>query len=265
MFSVFYAELMKLKNTKIKWLVLAGALPSNILSLFTLLPRETPSGTPTGFDLLDMFYRQGMVLTILGPFMFALMTGYIISREYQERTINQLFSYPVSREKIFAAKLSVVFSLIVITTAISCIGVAVFGFIMTFIHHIGPDTVGHHIGFNTVWLGIKMNIMVCVLSFGTIPVAAALSMVGKSVIPTTVLGVFVTIATLMGEMGHGMRGILFPWLTPYWPVRDLAQNLAEMGPNPYVTPAIIILALTFIVSLAFCIVYYSKSEVHSGS
>jgi bacitracin transport system permease protein len=265
LFSIFKSEFMKLKNTKIKWLVLAGALPANILSLFALLPRVSPAGTPVGFDLLDMFYRQGMVLTILGPFMFALMTGYIISREYQERTINQLFSYPVSREKIFAAKLSVVFSLIVITTALSCVGVAVFGFIMTFIQQIGFDTVGFHIGFNTVWTGIRMNIMVCVLSFGTIPVAAALSMVGKSVIPTTVLGVFVTVATLIGEMGHGMRGILFPWLTPYWPVRELAQGLAQIGPNSYVTPAIIILALTFIVSLTFCIVYYSKSEVHSGS
>jgi bacitracin transport system permease protein len=252
LFSIFNSEFMKLKNTKINWLVLMGALPSTIVSLFALLPRVTPAG----FDLQDMFYRQGMVLTILGPFMFSLMTGYIISREYQERTINQLFSYPVSRVRILAAKLSVVFSLIVITTALSCAGVAVLGFIMSFTQHIG---------FDTVWMGIRMNIMVCVLSFGTIPIAAALSMVGKSVIPTTVLGVFVTIVTLIGEMGHGMRGILFPWLTPYWPVRELAQGLAENGLNPYVTPAIIILALTFIVSLTFCIGYYSKSEVHSGS
>jgi bacitracin transport system permease protein len=92
LFSIFNSELLKLKNTKINWLVLMGALPSTIISLFALLPRVTPAGTPAGFDIQDMFYRQGMVLTILGPFMFALMTGYIISREYQEHTINQLFS-----------------------------------------------------------------------------------------------------------------------------------------------------------------------------
>jgi bacitracin transport system permease protein len=74
LFSIFNSEFMKLKNTKISWLVLMGALPSTILSLFALLPRVTPDGTPAGFDLQDMFYRQGMVLTILGPFMFALMT-----------------------------------------------------------------------------------------------------------------------------------------------------------------------------------------------
>jgi bacitracin transport system permease protein len=205
MFSIFNSEFMKLKNTKISWLVLMGALPANLISLFALLPRITPDGARAAFDLQDMFYRQGMVLTILGPFMFALMTGYIISREYQERTINQLFSYPVSRVRILAAKLSVVVLLIVITTALSCIGVIVLGIIKSFTQDIGLDT---------VWTGIRMNIMLCVLSFGTIPVAAALSMIGKSVIPTTVLGVFVTIVTIIGEMGHGMRGILFPWLTP---------------------------------------------------
>lgn len=256
MLSITKSELMKLKNTKMGWLVLLGALPANLVSLFALLPRITPDGTRAAFNLQDMFYRQGMVITIVGPFMFAMMMGYIISREYQERTINQLFSYPVSRVRILAAKLFVVIMLIVITSALSCAAVTGIGFIKSFTQNIG---------FELIWTGIRMNILLCVLSFGTIPVAAALSMISRSVIPTAVLGVFVTIINLIGEIGHGMRGILFPWLMPYWPVRDLGQHLAEMGPNPYVMPALIILAVTFIASLTFCIVYYSKAEVHSGS
>ncbi|WP_028612350.1 ABC transporter permease [Paenibacillus harenae] len=256
MASVFLAEIMKLKHTKMHWLVLLGILPANLVTLFAFMPKIAPDGTPAGIDLQDMFYRQGMTLTILAPFMFALMTGYIISREYQERTINQLFSYPIPRVRILFAKLAAVFLLIAITSALSCVSVTAAGLIMSF---------NQQIDFAVVWSGIRMNLLACLLSFGTIPVAAALSMVGKSVIPSTVLGVLATIVTLIGEMGHGMDGVLFPWLMPYWPVRDLAQGLAQSGPNPYAASGAAILAITFVVSLLFCIVYYEKAEIHSGS
>ncbi|WP_199615451.1 ABC transporter permease [Paenibacillus alkalitolerans] len=256
MLNVFLTEIMKLKNTKIHWLVLLGAIPANLITLSTFLPKVLPEGTPIGIDLQDMFYRQGMAVTILAPFMFALMTGYIISREYQERTINQLFSYPIPRFRILAAKLATVFLLIVITSAISCVSVTVTGLISSFTQQ--SD-------FAIFWSGIRMNILACLLSFGTVPVAAALSMVGKSVIPSAVLGVFATVVTLIGEMGHSMDSVLFPWLMPYWPVRELAQGLAQTGPNPYVWPGTVILATTFVVSLIFCIVYYERADIRSGS
>lgn len=257
MFSVFYTEMMKLKNTRILWMVSIGALLPSLISLVALLPVIRPVGTPAGIDLQAVFYRQGQMLTILGPALFALMTGYIVSREYQDRTINQLFSYPVSRVMFLAAKLAAVFALIVITTALSSVGAFVVGAMLFFQQHTDA---------NTLWLGMRMNMMISVLSLGAIPVAAALSMVGKNIIPTAVLGVFVTIITVIGEVGHGRFAILFPWLAPYWPVRQMAQGIAQnSGSNPYAAPALVVLALTFIVSLIFCIVYYTRADVHSGS
>jgi len=256
LFNVLLTEIIKLKNTKMHWLVLLGAIPANLVTWYAFLPRVTPEGTRAGIDLQEMFYRQGMAITILGPFMFALMTSYVVSREYQERTINQLFSYPISRTKILFAKLAAVVVLIVITSFLSCITVTATSVIMSFTK---PVEMG------VLWTGIRMNMLAGLLAFGTIPVSAALSMVGKNVIPSAVLGAFATIVTLIGEMGHGMRSILFPWAMPYWPVRELAQGLAESGPNPYAVPGMTILAATFIVSLVFCIVYYEKAEIHSGS
>lgn len=257
MFSIIYTEMMKLKNTRIFWLVLIGALPANLVSLLALLPKVSPAGTPAGLNLQEMFYRQGQMLTMLGPALFALMTGYIIAREYQERTINQLFSYPVSRVRFLAAKLAAVLALIAITTALSSVSVFVVGTKLVF---------QQQADLNVLWLGMRMNIMIWVLSFGTIPVAASLSMVGKNIIPVAVLGVFVTVISAIGEAGHGSQGILFPWLSPYWPVRQLAQGIAQnYGPNPYAMPSQVILALTFMVSLIFCVVYYARADVHSGS
>ncbi|MFD1957088.1 ABC transporter permease [Paenibacillus thailandensis] len=197
MFNVLLTELMKLKNTKIHWLVLLGAIPANLVTLSAFLPKITPDGTPAGIDLQDLFYRQGMTITILSPFLFALMVGYIITREYQERTINQLFSYPISRTRILFAKLATVFLLMVITSALSSISVISTGLIASFTQQIDPAI---------IWEGIRMNMLACLLSFGTIPVAASLSMVGKNVIPSAVLGGFATIV----KMGHAMDSILFP-------------------------------------------------------
>lgn len=257
MFSVFKTEVIKLKNTKILWLVLIGALPANLASLMGLLPKISPAGTPAGVNLQDMFYRQGQMITILGPALFALLTGYIIAWEYQERTINQLFSYPVSRVRFLTAKLAVVLALIAVTTILSGLSVFVVGSKLVFQQHADPQA---------LWLGMRMNIIICVLSFGTIPVAAALSMVGKNIIPATVLGVLVTVIAAIGEAGHGRLSILFPWLTPYWPVRQLAQGIAQnSGLNPYASLALVILACTFLVALIFCLVYYARADVHSGS
>lgn len=255
MFRVLGAELMKLKHTRIVWLVLVGALPSCLLSLMAFFPVVTPAGIPAGFDLKEMFYRQGQTLVMLGAPLFALMTGYILSREYQERTINQLFSYPVSRVRFLMTKLLVVFLLIAAITALS------FTFVVA-----SALLVKHHIDVASLWAGLRMNLLVCVLSFGTIPVAAALAMVAKNIIPVAVLTVFVTTVTVVSVIGHGKASILFPWTVPYWPVRELATGIADnAGPNPYAVPALIVLVITFTVSLVFCIVYYARADVHSGS
>ncbi|SHE35244.1 ABC-2 family transporter protein [Seinonella peptonophila] len=254
MLNVVYAEIIKLKNTKIYWLILIALIPVCLWSILAVLPKVGPNGTLVPFDLQELFYRQGMIVTILGPLLFSLITGYIVAREYQERTINQVFSYPVSRVSFLFIKLLVVLLLISITAVLSFV-IVVSSMLLVI----------HQLDMTMLWLGLKMNLLICVLSFGTIPVAAAISMVWKSVIPTAVLGGCVSLIAVICELGHSMNVILFPWLTPYWPVRNLAQGLAEMGPNPYVIPALVILIITFVVSLSFCIFYYKRADVHSGT
>lgn len=256
MFDIYRCEILKLKHTKLYWAVWLPAILGNLVSIMFMLPKMTMSGEAASTNLQEIFYRQGNVFTILGPFMFALITGYIISREYSERTINQLFTYPVSRDYIFIAKLCVIFTMVFITSALSCITVISLGTVKVLT---GAAT------FNMLIGGIRMNLLSCLLSFGTIPLAAAVSMVGKSVIPPMVLGTLASLVTLLLEIGHGMGTILFPWTTPYLPVREFGEGFAETGSNPYAAIAITILVVIFSISLAFCLIYYRKSEVHSGS
>lgn len=256
MFDIYKCEMLKLKNTKLYWAICLPAVIGNLVSIMVMLPKITTSGEVASANLQEIFYRQGNVLTILGPFMFALISGYIISREYSDRTINQLFTYPISRSSIFTAKLCVIFTMIFLTSALSSVTVIFLGIV---------KVLTGAASFNMLIDGIRMNILTCLLSFGTVPLAAAISMVGKSVIPSMVLGTFASLVTLFLEIGHGMGSILFPWTTPYLPVREFGEGFAEIGQNPYTMIAIIILVVIFLISLAFCQIYYRKSEVHSGS
>ena len=256
MFDIYRCEMLKLKHTKLYWAICLPAIMGNLVSLMVMLPKITTSGEVASTNLQEIFYRQGNVITILGPFMFALITGYIISREYSDRTINQLFTYPVSHNRIFIAKLCVIFTMIFLTSALASISAIYLGII---------KVLTGAASFKMLINGIRMNLLICILSFGTIPLAAAISMVGKSVIPSMVLGTFASIVTLFLEIGHGMGSILFPWATPYLPVREFGEGFAEIGPNPYTATAITVLVVIYLISLAFCQIYYHKSEVHSGS
>lgn len=256
MLNIFRCEILKLKHTKLFWAVLIPALLGNLISLMMLLPKMTMSGEVADLSLQSVFYRQGNLLTILGPFIFALITGYIISREYSDRTINQLFTYPVSRERIFFAKLFVIFGMIILTTVLSSLTAIIVGAVKVLL---GTAS------FTMLLSGLRMNLLACLLSFGTIPISVAFSIVGKNVMPAMILGTLASLVTLIAEIGHGMNVILFPWATPYLPVRDFGEGFAETGANPYAGTAIVVLSILFVVSMVFCLIYYRKSEVHSGS
>ena len=253
---LYRSELLKLRHTKIYSVVILAAVLGNLVSIFMLLPTLNMSGQNVAASLQEVFYRQGNLITIIGPFVFALIAGYIFSKEYSERTINQLFTYPVSRTKIFFAKLCVVFFLIIVTVLFSCIAAVIIGAAKA-----STDTTAVEM----ILRGITMNLSVCLLSFGTIPLAIAVSMISKSIIPPMVLGTFASLVTLLLEIGHGMKSILFPWTTPYILVREFGSGFSEMGPNPYTGIAFTSLAILFVCTLVFCIAYYSRAEIHSGS
>jgi hypothetical protein len=150
--------------------------------------------------------------------------------------------------------MSVIFTIIVITTMLSCAATVVIG--------AGRAMAGD--GSMTLILqGLMMNLSVCLLSCGTVPLAAALAMTSKSVIPPMVLGTFASLVTLLLEIGHGMKAILFPWTTPYILVREFGEGFAETRANPYTGQALIALLVVFSVSLVYCLSYYSKAEIHS--
>jgi ABC-type transport system involved in multi-copper enzyme maturation permease subunit len=247
MFSIYRSEFLKLKRTKIYWAMLSLAVLGNFISVLF-------SG-----DIKNAFYQHGSLLIFLTPFVFALITGYIFSKEYNDRVINQLFTYPVSRIRIFIAKLIAIYSMIVITFVLSCLIVIAVGTAKVFT---GDVTV------ELFMRGITMNLFACGLSFGTIPVAAAVVIVGKNIVPSMVLGAVASLVTTALKIGkQDLILVLFPWGTPYYMINVFnTDRFGQTGEiSPYIGTGLIILSVTFLISLIFCLWYYNKSEIHSGA
>lgn len=246
MLSIYRLEFLKLKRTKIYLAVLSLVVLGNFIAVRFL------------GDTKNAFYQHGSLLTFLTPFIFAFITGYIFSKEYTDRVINQLFTYPVSRIQIFIAKLLAVYSMIVITFVLSCLILIAVGTANAF---------AGDITFELLLRGITMNLIACGLSFGTIPVAAAVVIVGKNIVPSMVLGAVASLVTTALRIGkQDLVLVLFPWGTPYYMINEFnPDRFGQTGESPYIGTGLIILSVTFLVSLIFCLWYYNKSEVHSGA
>jgi ABC-type transport system involved in multi-copper enzyme maturation permease subunit len=247
MLNSYLSEFLKLKRTKIYWAMLALVVLGNLISVLFL------------GDIKNAFYQHGSLLIFLTPFIFALITGYIFSKEYNDRVINQLFTYPISRVRIFIVKLLTVYTMITITFALSCLVVIVIGTVKAF---------AGEIPFELLLRGIAMNSVACGLSFGTIPVAAAVVIVGKNIVPSMVLGAIASLVTTALKIGKQDNVVvLFPWGTPYYMINEFnTDRFGHAGEiSPYIETGLIILLVTFLISLSFCFWYYKKSEIHSGA
>lgn len=96
--KILYTELLKLKGSKVLWLIPIGAFFPSLLNLFVLL-NQNAMGLKMGW--MDLFGNNvSMMVLMIGPTLLALLTGYIVSREFQENTINSLFTYPAKKSSL---------------------------------------------------------------------------------------------------------------------------------------------------------------------
>ncbi|ACL75517.1 ABC transporter permease [Ruminiclostridium cellulolyticum] len=99
--NLIYTELIKYKRTPVFWMIaIGGVLTAGTAML--LVTSEKAVATWDGFTVAGM---NGINLVAL--FIVAVMTGYVISGEYQQSTIGILFTYPVSKIKLFMSKQAV--------------------------------------------------------------------------------------------------------------------------------------------------------------
>lgn len=79
---------------------------------------------PDAGTLLQSFQELLVLSSVLSRAVFLIFSSVLLSKltitEYRERTVLQLFTYPILRKNFFLAKLMIVFLFTVITAAVSC-------------------------------------------------------------------------------------------------------------------------------------------------
>lgn len=238
MSNLYYCELLKLWKSPIRFLmVLAGIAPV----FFTVFPQfmdQMAADAPVSWDLIILGNLSYFNLLIGIP-LFYLITGYIFAYEYKHNIISQLFCYPNSRNSILFAKFLAISTCIVITTAISFIGLLIIGFIW--------KSSGFEI--QTLLGGVDLYIFSIILQIFLIPFAICLSISKKSMVLP--VGVAIILVIVTGFTTGTTASQIFPWAIPLNVILHLG-NHATMENIMFFTGIVIL--------ILFCIVttWYSK-------
>ncbi|WP_308638030.1 ABC transporter permease [Paenibacillus silvisoli] len=241
MLNLIACEWLKWRRSRMLWMILLGALLPIALVFLIQLNSSEP------FDWKALFTNNLFIMTMLMcPALFALLTGYLFAREFQERTVNNLLTGPYSRNKVMTAKfliaLPVLFSVVLLAFLLT-FGI---GFFFT-----------SKLPTSDVLFGIMGKYgLLFILEYALVPLSAAVALLWRSYIPAMGLGVFavVSIITIM----QSKFIMYYPWSAPLNFILNVSPDLNS------VTIGATSIGAAFLIPLVFIAVYFRRSDVHSG-
>lgn len=248
MLKIIYSEFLKLKHNKVLWLIILGALLPAFLGLASQSYVYKQTHILNWKGILDS--NLLLMNLLMGPALISLFTGYLVSREYQNNTVNQLFTYPYSRFKFLAGKIIIMLPIIAIIL------------ILTYLFSIGFGLLLKHqpMTAKIFWHYAGIYLKMLPMHFAWVPIAVAVSIVGRNYIPAMALGVGAVVFNIIVVQSEYV--IFFPYSAPI--ILSGAINLNGKADLNY-TNGIVSLLLTFIIPLIFSMIYSTRSDVHSGS
>ena len=206
--NIICSEFIKLKKSFIIPLVLLGGIVLPVMYFFLALNMDydTVRRSTSAKDFLrNIHIMQGQFLNNI---IFPLIGGYIFSREYANKTADVLYSYPVSRLKIFISKITVIFTLIV--------GVYFLNFLASLI------TIGNLLGLDEVRNIFSIEFKTCLISallqILIIPIPVLMGIVGKNIILPVIYGVIGSVTSMllmMAEVWMQLSPLMIPVLPFY--------------------------------------------------
>lgn len=238
--KIFRAEVVKLRHSMFLWLTLLGImLPTLVSSLMVL-------GSKDAYSWQEWYHTNLQFQAMLmAPPLFSIFSGYIVAREYQDKTINTLFSYPYARTSFYFGKLLVVAAMIVGSLLLTFAINGGLGLLLL------ESAIS-----NSEWLVyLKMYAAVGILFLALIPLWMYVSMISRSIIPAIVIGI--VIIMIPGPVGGS---------TAYRDTIGLIGRMAT-GEGAQHELAVVsgFLFVCFVSFLILSLHSYNKADVHSGS
>lgn len=140
MANLIYAEILKIKRSKLVFLSILGTLATPFMLFIEAL--QTHFEHPDMVFTLWNIYDNGLlyVMLLMNMMVYITIAAYIFSREYKERTYKTILTIPVSREKLLIGKFIVLLIWTVLLAVSTWLGTLIFSGIYGLIFGLGGFT-----------------------------------------------------------------------------------------------------------------------------
>jgi len=256
MYNAIYCEFLKLKKS---YFYLVLVLVTCFLPVTLFLGWLGQGKFVTWNKYINQV--ESMTFTLTNISMYALISAYVYTREFSCNTAQTIFSYPISRTKIFLSKF------IVIIAVTFCM--MVFQLLLTFL---GGLLLPHETLTKEILLGhVRMNFYALMYQYAIIPIAIFIALLSKNVIMPMVYGGLLTMSNLF-ILSFGKKFIV-DCIPSIYPILILTKSVKYSGKGETTKIVIdnsgailsnlnITIAIsTFIIGMLICIIYYLKADV----
>ena len=239
--SLIYTELIKYKRTPVFFIVAIGGFLTAGTAML-LVTSQKSVATWDGFAAAGL---NGINLVAL--FVIAVITGYVISGEYQQSTIGILFTYPVSRIKLFTLKQTVMLIFSICLYISFLVSAFLFGIVFIGV----PE-------WKLILKLLRLIFIMAGLNFVLVPLTSFICLLVKSVGTSifTGMGYFISYMCFINIK----KSLFIPTCTP----NRLVDNyfLTESIGRGDVKGILTVSASVFIISVLISTVYYSRHDVY---
>lgn len=141
MFNLIWCEYTKLKHSKI---LFAGILSTLIVPFFVIITAVINCLMKPGTDIsLFSLYDSALMFLMLlsAPIILTILGTWIISREYTDGTLKNIFAIPISRSVFLTGKLLFLAILSILFMAVSWLEILLFAYFCSFFFPVSELTV----------------------------------------------------------------------------------------------------------------------------
>lgn len=246
MTNIIYSEFIKLKKSFIIPLVLLGglAIPSMYFFSYFSVDYVTLRQSTSAKDILSNI--NIMQIQILDTILFSLIAGYIFSREYTNKTVSTLYSYPISRFKIVICKAIVVFVLVAIVYFLN-----LSASLITILTTLGMEELK-----NIFYIEFKTCLISAILQIFILPLSMFIGMVSENLIIPIIYGVIGTVSSMF-LMVTDVWMQLSPFMFPVMPFYHLFRG----DPIDYIAISLSG-GIAFLGAITSIIVYFKNCDIN---
>lgn len=246
--NLIYCELLKLKRSKVFLISILGVLATPFMIMVEALQMHFKHPEKI-FTLADL-YDDSLIYTMLliGMMVYTVITAYLFSREYMEKTMKTILPIPVLKTSFLASKFCMLFLWIMFLTAVTWAGMLA----LATIYHAVFGLAEFRFGVALIWLG-KM-LLGGILMYLTITPFAFLAEKAKNLVAPIVVAAVIVMGS--AALTNQDAGALYPWTATFFLVKGKL-----VGTGYPVWLAISIIALISILGFAATFIYFQKEDI----